>query len=260
MNRKPGFSYIIKREFSVIISGNDQTPLFLFPIPVMFFHALGLLEAVCLEYLRDSGDAFFLCNCSRANHFRYFSLPVHFPRIAGNSGNDECIPFLSPCMYRTSRFLTIDEKAKPLSLPHPPRYWNAVTLFFVFFLLSVLNFTNSVNLYILTNVRHINIKCFDNWTTHQKPLFVRGIYIGKVCIFKDGYTPKGAVLPFNPVTYFNHIRGEHESCHRRCYKYSKWRNKMSSIFIVNPVYLQGVNPGGVADDQKGGLDGHQSTD
>lgn len=49
-------------------------------------------------------------------------------------------------------------------------------------------------------------------------------------------------------------------CHRRCYKYSKWRNKMSSIFIVNPVYLQGVNPGGVADDQKGGLDGHQSTD
>jgi hypothetical protein len=35
---------------------------------------------------------------------------------------------------------------------------------------------------------------------------------------------------------------------------------MSSIFVVDPVYLQGVNPGGVTDDQKGGLDGYQGTD
>ena len=50
------------------------------------------------------------------------------------------------------------------------------------------------------------------------------------------------------------IRG----CHRRWYKYPDWRNKMSSIFIINLVYPQDVNPGGVADDQKGGLDGYQN--
>jgi hypothetical protein len=47
-------------------------------------------------------------------------------------------------------------------------------------------------------------------------------------------------------------------CHRRWYKYPNWRNKMSSIFIINLVYPRDVNPGGVADDQKGGLDGYQS--
>jgi len=49
-------------------------------------------------------------------------------------------------------------------------------------------------------------------------------------------------------------------CHRRWYKYPKWRNKMSSIFVINLVYPRDVNSGGVAHDQKGGLDGYQSAD
>ncbi len=167
---------------------------FLHSSSVMLIGANPLIPIRCSNYIGEVGDTtIWHINSSRANRFWYFRPSVHISRIAGSSGNHGCVPFLSSCVYRGNRFLTAKEKAKPLPLHPPLPYRCFFGAFFVCFLLTICGLENSLTRSLLRVFKHINVKCFGNWTTYQKPFFVREVYVGKVCIFKHGYTPKGAV-------------------------------------------------------------------